>query len=52
MSFTWWNCDLGVLFGLIRAGQETAIGLRVPPKCEAINFVYWKGVSPAQAQPA
>ncbi len=33
-------------------GHEMTIGLRVPPKCEAISFVYWNGVLPAQAQPA
>jgi hypothetical protein len=52
MSFTWWNCERGVLSAVIRAGQEIAIGLRVPPKCEATCFVCRNGVSPAQAQPA
>ncbi len=28
------------------------MGLRVPPKCEAMSLVYFKGVLPAQAQPA
>jgi hypothetical protein len=52
MSLTWWNWARGILSGLIPLGQEITIGLRVPPKWEAINLVYWNGVLPAQAQPA
>ena len=37
---------------MIFAGQRTAIGLRVPPKCEASSFVPLYGVLPAQPQPA
>jgi hypothetical protein len=37
---------------LILAGQRTAIGLRVPPKCEAGSLVPLYGVLPAQAHPA
>ena len=37
---------------LILVGKRTVIiGLRVPPKCEAICFVHWSGDEPAQAQP-
>ncbi len=42
----------GVASGLIFAGQRTAIGLRVPPKCDASSLVPLYGVLPAQAQPA
>jgi hypothetical protein len=52
MSLTWLNCDRGVPSCLILAGQETTIGLRVPPKSEAISLVYLNGVLPAQAKPA
>src|SRR5208337_3150868 len=37
---------------LIPIGQETTIGLRVPPKCAATSLVDRKGVLPAHAQPA
>ena len=33
--------------GLMPFGREITIGLRVPPKCDAINFEYWNGVLPA-----
>ena len=36
---TWWNCERGIVSGLMRAGHDTAIGLRVPPKCAAISLV-------------
>ena len=49
---TWWNCGRGVASGLIFAGHDTAIGLRVPPKCAATSLVDLYGVLPAQAQPA
>ena len=52
MSLTWWNCDRGVLSGLIPFGQEMTIGLRVPPKCAATSLVDRNGVLPAHAQPA
>ena len=52
MSLTWWNCARGMSSGLMPFGHEMTIGLRVPPKCDAISFVYWNGVLPAQAQPA
>ena len=35
---------------LDRPGQETTIGLRVPPRCEATCLPHWNGVLPAQAQ--
>ena len=37
-SLQWWNCGRGVASGWILAGQRTAIGLRVPPRCEASSF--------------
>src|SRR5947209_1560070 len=52
MSLTWWNWLRGVGSGLIIAGQRTAIGLRVPPKCDAISLVPLYGALPAHAQPA
>ena len=52
MSLTWWNCDRGVLSGLMPFGQETTIGLRVPPKWAATSLVDRNGVPPAHAQPA
>jgi hypothetical protein len=52
MSLTWWNCARGVPSGLIFAGQEIAIGERVPPKWAATSLVDLSGVLPAQAQPA
>ena len=44
----WWNWDRGRQSGAIRAGQRTAIGLRVPPRCEARSFIPLYGVLPAQ----
>jgi hypothetical protein len=32
MSITWWNCGRAVASALMRFGQATAIGWRVPPK--------------------
>ena len=52
MSLTWWNCDRGILSGLMPLGHETTSGLRVPPKCAATNFVDLNGVLPAHAHPA
>ena len=52
MSLTWWNCARGVRSGLMPFGQEMTIGLRVPPKCDAISLVCWNGVLPAHAHPA
>ena len=52
MSITWWNCGRTPPLSLIRAGHETASGLRTPPKCEAICLVHWNGVFIAHAQPA
>src|SRR5579863_5198548 len=49
-SLQWWNCGRGAASGLILDGQRIAMGLRVPPKCEASNFVPLYGVLPAQAQ--
>ncbi len=46
------NCDRGVESGVIRAGQRTANGLRVPPRWEASSFIPLYGVLPAQAHPA
>ena len=52
MSFTWWNCVRVAASGLMAFGQDTASGVRVPPKCEATSLVAWYGVLPAHAQPA
>ena len=49
-SMTWVNCVRRPPLSLIRLGQETTIGLRVPPKCEATCLPHWNGVLPAQAQ--
>src|SRR6202044_1451544 len=51
-SLTWRNCERGVGSALIFAGQRTAIGLRVPPKCAATSLVDLYGLLPAQAHPA
>ena len=51
-STTWWNWLRNPPLSLIFAGQETIIGLRVPPKCEATCLVHWNGVFIAQAQAA
>ncbi len=51
-SLQWWNWARGVASGLILAGQRTAIGFRVPPKCEASSLVPLYGVLPAHPQPA
>ena len=37
---------------LIRAGQWTTIGLRVPPRCEATCLPHWNGALPAHAHAA
>ena len=37
---------------LIRFGQWTTIGSRVPPRCEATCFPHWNGQLPAHAQAA
>ena len=50
MSMTWWNWLRSPPLSVIFAGQETIIGLRVPPKCEATCLVHWNGVFIAQAQ--
>ena len=36
----------------MRAGHETAIGWRMPPKYDPISLVPWYGVLPAHAHPA
>ena len=51
MSMQWWNWVRRPPWSWMRFGQWTTIGLRVPPKCEAICLVHWKGVFMAQAQP-
>ena len=48
-SMTWVNWRAAAL-SLMRAGQETTIGLRVPPRWEATCLPHWNGVLPAQAQ--
>ena len=46
------NWVRGVASGVIFAGQRIAIGLRVPPRCEASSFSPLYGVLPAHAQAA
>src|SRR5579871_1043806 len=50
-SIKWANWVRVPPVSLIFAGQETTIGLREPPKCDATCFTHWKGALPAQAQP-
>ena len=50
MSMMWRNCERRPPLSLIRAGQETIIGLRVPPKWLATCLVHWKGAFMACAQ--
>ncbi len=52
MSTTWWNWLRTSPLALIRLGQLTTSGLRVPPKLPATCFVHMNGVLPATAQPA
>jgi hypothetical protein len=49
MSMTWWNCQRMPPLSVIRAGQETAMPWRVPPKNDGTCFVHLYGVSNAQA---
>ena len=51
MSMTWWNWVRRPPASLMRAGQETTIGLRVPPKWDATCLPHWNGVFIAHAQP-
>ena len=52
MSMTCMNWLRRPPLSLILAGQDTIMGLRVPPKWLAICFVHWNGVSIACAQAA
>ena len=53
MSITWVNCESQrAAARLIRSGQWTTIGLRVPPRCEPTCLPHWNGVLPAHAQAA
>ena len=52
MSTTCWNWLRISPLALMRAGQLTTSGLRVPPKLEATCLVHMNGVLPATAQPA
>ena len=45
-SITCVNCERSPPPSLIRFGQETTIGSRVPPKCEATCLPHWNGVFP------
>jgi hypothetical protein len=49
MSVTCRNCERSPPSSLMRAGQRTTIGSRVPPRCEATCFPHANGVFPAQA---
>jgi len=40
MSITWWNCQRMPPLSVIRAGQEIAMPLRVPPKKEGTCFTH------------
>src|SRR5262249_37872210 len=44
ISTVWRNCSRRPPLSLIRAGHETTIGLRVPPKWLATCLVHWNGV--------
>ena|GEM_PF-6935385 len=50
MSVAWVNWDRRVPTSLIRSGQETTSGLRVPPRWEPTCLPHWNGVFPAHAQ--
>ncbi len=50
MSMQWVNWEHSAPASLIRAGQETTMPLRVPPRCEATCLPHWKGALPAHAQ--
>ena len=52
MSITWVKWLRSAPLSLIRSGQWTTIGLRVPPRCEPTCFPHLKGVLPAHAQAA
>ena len=49
MSVTCVNCERRPPLSLIRCGQRTTSGLRVPPRCEAICLPHWNGVLLAHA---
>ncbi len=49
---TWVNCERSPPASLMRVGQCTTIGLRVPPRCEPTCLPHWNGVSPAHAHAA
>ena len=51
-SMTWWNWVRNSPRAAIPRGHETAMPLRVPPKCDAICFIHWNGASSAHAQAA
>ncbi len=51
-SMTWVNCERRSPPALIRFGQATTIGLRVPPRWLAICLPHWNGVFTAWAQAA
>src|SRR5262245_59907712 len=48
----WMNCSRSPPLSLMRAGHDTIIGLRVPPKWLATCLVHWKGVFMACAHEA
>src|SRR5262245_30137779 len=42
-SIAWWNWDRNPPLSVILFGQETIIGLRVPPRWLATCLVHWNG---------
>ena len=52
MSMQWVNWGAAIARSRMRFGQDTTIGLRVPPRCEATCLPHWNGVLPAHAQAA
>ena len=51
-SMTWVNWERSPPASLMRAGQCTTMGLRVPPRCEPTCLPHWNGVFPAHAHAA
>ena len=51
-SITWPNCERNPPASVMRAGQRTTIGFRVPPRCEPTCLPHLNGVFPAQAHAA
>ena len=52
MSITWPNCERKPPVSVMRSGQRTTMGLRVPPRWEPTCLPHWNGVFPAHAHAA